>query len=120
MPCLSINGNIYPCFRFAPHTMSSRDLDFHVGDVWNGFDHKEKFKEVRSQTREKISDEECLNCPVESTCSWCIGGSFADKGCFYRGKNICKVHKIQSKWAHAYWEEYKKLEGNEEYSPLIS
>jgi uncharacterized protein len=106
MPCLSINGKIYPCFRFMPHTMSSRELDFHVGDVWNGFDHKERFGLVRSQVRTKISKPECLECPVESSCAWCIGGAFAEKGEFYRQTNICETHKIQAKWADEYWRIY--------------
>ena len=111
MPCLSINGKIYPCFRFTPNTMHSRKLDFYVGDVWNGLNHKERFEMVRSHTRGKISPEKCLSCSVESSCAWCIGGAFAEKGEFYRQTNICEVHKLQSKWARKYWEEYDKLEG---------
>ena len=117
MPCLCINGKIYPCFRFMPHTMSSRDIDFHVGDIWNGFDHKERFQTVRDQCRSKISTKECMECPVESNCAWCIGGAFADKGTFYRPMNICKAHKATSKWAEIYWKEFKRLEGHEDYYP---
>lgn len=115
MPCLGINGKIYPCFRFMPHSMSRRELDFHVGDVWNGFDHKERFQIVRDQTRNKISPKECLECLDESSCAWCIGGAFSENGKFYRQTNICKIHKIQTKWARIYWEEFEKLEGNKEY-----
>ncbi|GBR73653.1 radical SAM/SPASM domain-containing protein [Candidatus Termititenax aidoneus] len=115
MPCLSINGKIYPCFRFSPNTMHSRKLDFYVGDIWHGFSHKERFEMVRQQTRQKISPQKCLECPVESACAWCIGGAFAEKGEFYRPTNICEVHKLQSKWAHKYWEEYDKLEGTKSF-----
>ncbi|MDR1323425.1 MAG: 4Fe-4S cluster-binding domain-containing protein [Candidatus Margulisbacteria bacterium] len=115
MPCLSINGKIYPCFRFSPNTMHSRKLDFYVGDVWNGLNHKERFEMVRQQTRKKISPEKCIECPVESACAWCIGGAFAEKGEFYRQTNICEVHKLQSKWSRRYWEEYDKLEGTKSF-----
>jgi uncharacterized protein len=115
MPCLSINGKIYPCFRFSPNTMHSRKLDFYVGDVWNGLDHKERFEIVRQQTRKKISPEKCLNCEVESACAWCIGGAFAERGEFYRQTNICEVHKLQSKWSRRYWEEYDRLEGTKSF-----
>jgi uncharacterized protein len=115
MPCLSINGKIYPCFRFSPNTMHNRKLDFYVGDVWNGLNHKERFEIVRQQTRKKISPEKCLNCEVESACAWCIGGAFAEKGEFYRTVNICEVHKLQSKWSRKYWEEYDKLEGTKSF-----
>jgi uncharacterized protein len=111
MPCLSINGKIYPCFRFTPNTMHSRSIDLSVGDVWNGLNHKENFELVRQQTRRKISPPKCLDCPIESNCAWCIGGAFAEKGEFYRQINICEVHKLQSKWSEKYWEEYDRLEG---------
>lgn len=110
MPCLSINGKIYPCFRFTPNTMHKNDLDFSVGDVWTGLTRKENFEIVRKQTRDKISPQKCKDCSVESNCAWCIGGAFAEKGEFYRQTNICEVHKLQSKWAAKYWEEYKKRE----------
>jgi uncharacterized protein len=115
MPCLSINGKIYPCFRFSPNTMHSRSLDFYVGDIWHGLNHKERFEIVRQQTRKKISPQKCLDCPVESNCAWCIGGAFAEKGEFYRTTNICEVHKLQSKWSRRYWEEYDKLEGTKSF-----
>lgn len=115
MPCLGINGAIYPCFRFMPHTMSSRDLDLRVGDVWKGFYQKENFRKVRECTREKISDKECMECSVESSCAWCIGGAYAEKGQFYRQKNICNVHKVIAKWADTYWREYERLTGSRDY-----
>jgi uncharacterized protein len=110
MPCLSINGKIYPCFRFTPNTMHSRNLDFSVGDIWTGLTRKENFEIVRKQTRDKISPQKCKECSVESNCAWCIGGAFAEKGEFYRQTNICEIHKMQSKWAEKYWDEYNKLE----------
>ena len=116
MPCLSINGKIYPCFRFSPNTMHNRNLDFYVGDIWNGLNHKERFTQVREQTRGNISPQKCLECPVESACAWCIGSAFAEKGEFYRQTNICEVHKLQSKWARKYWEEYDKLEGTKSFN----
>ncbi|MDR1323047.1 MAG: hypothetical protein LBK68_01265 [Candidatus Margulisbacteria bacterium] len=115
MPCLSINGKIYPCFRFTPNTMHNKDLDFNVGDVWQGLIHKDRFQIVRAQTREKISPKMCKECAVESSCAWCIGGSFAEKGEFCRQTNICEIHKRQAKWARKYWEEYDKLEGTKTF-----
>lgn len=106
MPTLGVNGKIYPCFRFMPHTMHSRELDLAVGDVWNGFDHKENFKLVRDQTRSKISEAKCLACDIETSCSWCIGGAYSEAGRFYRQTNICEVIKVQTKWAKEYWRLY--------------
>jgi uncharacterized protein len=118
MPCLSINGKIYPCFRFTPNTMHNRDLDFNVGDVWQGLIHKDRFQIVRAQTRKKISPKMCKDCAVESSCAWCIGSAFAEKGEFYRQTNICEIHKRQAKWARKYWEEYDKLEGTKTFDDV--
>lgn len=114
MPCLSINGKIYPCFRFTPNTMTSRELDFHVGDVWKGINHKERFRQVKTQTRDMISPSKCFDCPTESNCAWCIGGAFAEEGKFYRTTNLCEVHKIIDRHSRAYWNAYNSLKGIDE------
>jgi uncharacterized protein len=111
MPALGINGKIYPCFRYLPHTSFDNRDDFNVGDVDNGFIRKDRFKLVRSKTREKISDDECKNCPIESMCPYCIGGCYAEFGEFKRTKYICEVAKLQDKYTKLYWREYDKLEG---------
>lgn len=108
MPALSPNGKIYPCFRFMPHTMSDSKFDFYVGDVWNGFNHKERFDLVKKQTRGEISEDKCKDCSIESSCAWCVAGAFSECGKFYRQTYICEVHKIQSKWAEIYWREYDR------------
>jgi uncharacterized protein len=108
MPCLSVNGKIYPCFRFAPHTMHDRAYDFNVGDIWEGFSRKDRFCTVRDQTRGKISPNKCMTCEHESSCAWCIGGSYAETGEFARQTYICEVHKLQSKWAKIYQERLQK------------
>jgi uncharacterized protein len=117
MPTLTINGKIYPCFRFTPNTMHNREkFDFYVGDVWNGFNHKERFKEVRDQTRRKISPEKCKICPAESSCAWCIGGAFSETGTFWRQTNICEIKKLQDKWSRIYWERYDNWEKSKQIS----
>lgn len=110
MPTLSINGKIYPCFRFAPNTMSTRNYDFNVGDVWSGLNKKYNFELVRQQTRGKISPLKCRECDTETTCAWCIGGSYAEKGEFYRQTYICDIKKVINKWSRIYWDEFDKTE----------
>lgn len=106
MPTLGVNGKIYPCFRFMPHTMHDRNYDMSVGDIWEGFSRKENFNRVREQVRSKISEPKCMVCDIESSCAWCIGGAFSESGRFYRQTNICDVIKIQAKWAKDYWRRY--------------
>lgn len=111
MPTLFTNGKIYPCFRFTPNTMTNTLFDFHCGDVINGLDHKEKFREIKSFTRGKISNKNCLECTCESSCAWCVGGAFSETGKIYRQTYICEVKKIIDKHAHNYWEIFDKERG---------
>ena len=111
MPTITPNGRIYPCFRFVPISQTQATEDMHIGDIWEGFNRLETTKVVQNCTRSKISPEKCFECPVESSCSWCIAGAYQESGRFYRQDNLCEVHPIQVKWARKYWDEYRRLEG---------
>ena len=112
MPALAIDGRIYPCFRWLPHTQQEAGV-MSVGDVENGFNHKENFKKVREGayrcncTRE----EKCRDCEYESACPYCIGGCYAEFGDFIRTTHICEVAKLQVKWARYYWTKYLEMKG---------
>jgi len=108
MPCLSLNGKIYPCFRFTPNTMHKDNIDFSVGDVTNGLNRKDRFEIVRQQTREKISPDSCKFCDVESSCAWCIGGTYSEFGEFSRNTNLCRIKKLIDKYSRIYWKRYNE------------
>lgn len=113
MPSVGMTGKIYPCFRWLPHTMTdyTKHADNHiVGDVWNGFNHKERFREVKTQTRRKISSKYCLSCLVEGGCSYCIAGCHSEFNAFKRTEHICTITKLRIKWARIYWHEYEELD----------
>ena len=124
MPCLGINGNIYPCFRWAPHTQpKDKPEPIVVGDVHKGMYNKAGFELVRKMsTRDNCTkDSKCRTCIYESACSYCIGGCYAETGDFIRLTYICEITKIQSKWAKVYWNEYNKLKGIPlEYNELFT
>lgn len=113
MPCLAVNGKIYPCFRFVPNTLFDDSRDMSVGDVWNGFNRKSSFEKVRSFTRKNLSEDRCKSCGIESTCSWCIGGTYAETGKFYRNTNLCRIRYLIDKYSKKYWNRYY---GWEKYS----
>ena len=112
MPGVSVNGRIYPCFRFFPVTMVDEKFDFHVGDVWRGMYRKDRFLEVRQQSRSKISPEKCKECSIESSCAWCIGGAFSETGTFWRPTALCRIKTMTDKWARIYWDMYNKEKDN--------
>ncbi|MBN2536267.1 MAG: 4Fe-4S cluster-binding domain-containing protein [Spirochaetales bacterium] len=110
MPCLDVDGKIYPCFRFVPQNYRQPDIKpFIVGDIWDGFYKKENFEIIRLQSRGKISCEKCLTCEVETSCAWCIAGAYGETGEFFRQTYICEINKIQSYWAKKYWEVHDGL-----------
>jgi uncharacterized protein len=85
--------------------------DFHVGNVNDGFNRKDRFIIVREATRDKVSPDKCKACPIESMCPYCIGGCYAEFGEFKRTTYICELAKVQDKYTKLYWREYDKLEG---------
>lgn len=112
MPALSVDGNIYPCIRWLPHTQVDK-TDFIIGTAKDGFTHKENYLKVRQGAyRENCSkDEKCRTCPVESACSYCIGGCYSEFGEFRRTTYICEVTRLLVKWSRCYWDRYNELEG---------
>jgi uncharacterized protein len=115
MPCLGINGNIYPCFRWAPHTQTICNSEpFVAGNVSEGITNFDAFRNVATGAYKCncTKEERCRSCEYESACSYCIGGCYAEYGEFRRTTHICEITKLQCKWAKVYWNEYSKLEGS--------
>ena len=113
MPALSIDGNIYPCFRWLPHTQNGQSGVMCVGNVEEGFINSENFRRV-SEGAYRVNctrEQKCLECEFEPCCPYCIGGCYAEKGDFIRSTYICEITKLQCKWARIYWKEYCKLKG---------
>lgn len=115
MPTLSIDGEIYPCFRWLPHTQKDLSLskNFLVGTAEEGFFDKSSFDRVREATKRNISSHYCLDCECEPGCPYCVAGCFSEFGEFKRTEFICKISKIRNKWARFYWSVIEKENRNE-------
>ena len=113
MPCLSLDGLIYPCFRWLPISMpDGKAPELAIsGDVnkeeWY-FDKMDYILE-KSKRSECTKDPKCIICEYEPCCPFCIGGCYAEFGDFIRTTYICEITKIQAKWAEIYWREYESL-----------
>ena len=108
MPALSLDGVIYPCFRWLPMTQKNKDRtkDYIIGDINNGLYHKEKGRIVSAQTPRAMSTERCLNCKHCDGCPYCIAGCFCEFGKFKRTEYVCDLWKLQVKFSNYYWEKY--------------
>lgn len=101
MLCLSPNGVIYPCVRYAPSSIGSDAAAFDIGNVIEGIGTsptwKERINTLRSITRQSQSSDECLNCPVADGCGWCSAYNYE---CFgtanKRATYICCMHKARA------------------------
>lgn len=110
MPALSIDGLVYPCFRWLPHTQKQSGL-FSVGNVSQGLTNKENFDKVSEGAYRCncTKDEMCKTCEYESACAYCIGGCYAEFDSFKRTTHICDVTKIQCEAAKKYWKKIEEL-----------
>lgn len=111
---LSIDGNIYPCFRWLPHTQSGKEDAFVCGSADRGMYNKDAFRRVREGAYRAscTKEEKCRTCEYESSCPYCIGGCFAEFGEFRRTTHICRITKIQCAAAEKYWQAYDMQGGN--------
>jgi len=112
MPTLSLDGSIYPCFRWLPHTQkdTEKSSEMKVGDVFSGLNNKSAFAKVRDATRKSISPQKCLDCEFEPMCAYCVAGCFSEFGSFKRTIFICEIAKLMAKWTDYYWQSYDALE----------
>lgn len=112
MPALGIDGRIYPCFRFLPHTQEGESPVI-CGDVDKGMYNKGAFKLVceASYRANCTTKEECRNCGCESGCTYCIAGCYSELGAFRRQTYICEFTQIQCEYAKKYWEKMEATNG---------
>ncbi len=104
MPALGVDGRIYPCFRFLPHTQE-QGSPLVCGDVERGLWNKRAFSDVckAAYRCNCTSKRECRECECESACAYCIAGCYSEYGEFRRQTHICQITQIQVEFARKYW-----------------
>lgn len=102
-------GNMYPCVRFMPHSLS-RHPARPIGSVFRGFD-EDALRAYQCLRKSLQSPAECLACDAQQRCAWCTGFNYeaADSDTmFQRMTYICEMHRAQHR-ANAYlWEQLEK------------
>lgn len=114
MLCLTPNGVITPCLRFASSSLGDELGDISIGDIHNGLGnvtcHKNNIIDLNSITRRSQSTDECFNCPVATGCGWCTALNYQETGSINkRVTYICEMHRAASLVNVYYWNKvYKK------------
>ncbi|MBO5033161.1 MAG: radical SAM peptide maturase, CXXX-repeat target family [Lachnospiraceae bacterium] len=108
MLALGVDGKIFPCMRYCAYSLNNKK-EYCIGDVNEGIDF-EKLRPFQSVSYEYQSDEECLNCPVATGCSFCQGFNYDEAHSdtiFERAKYICKMHKARVRANNYYFARLK-------------
>lgn len=101
MIALDPDGRIFPCIRYMESALGTEVEPLCIGDVDNGIGKCAKCQKCLSMlkgiTRSSQSTEECMNCPVGSSCAWCSGYNYQRFGTLnHRATFICWMHKAES------------------------
>lgn len=98
MFALDYQGKVYPCIRFMESSLNGEMPGYVVGDIETGIGNTEEYKNkldaLHTLTKEQQSEQKCLDCPIESGCSWCTGYHYQHFGTIAkRAVYICDMHK---------------------------
>ena len=101
MIAIDPKGDYYPCIRFMPTSIGHELKPIKLGNVNHGFlfteEEKENYKQLLKCTRSKLSNKECLECPIGGGCSWCLGYCYEYYGNLNQKTNfICEVYKMEA------------------------
>ena len=108
MPTMSIEGDVYPCFRWLPASQNGDRGIMSAGNVNNNDLDTEIFKFVQVASKRRICtrNSECFNCPYDLVCPYCIAGGYAEYSTFWRPTHICRITKIRCRHSEDYWRRY--------------
>jgi uncharacterized protein len=109
MLAIDSKGNFYPCHRFTPPSLNSRQ-GIPVGNCFEGID-TNRLRPFLSLDRVTQSPEECMQCNVASGCAWCQGFNYDSAGSptiFERATFLCRMHKARVRANNYYWHTLEK------------
>lgn len=121
MLAFDINGDIYPCTRYAPISMGREQEPFIIGHCDRGIEvlpgECEICERLRNITRRSQSTDECFNCPIAKGCSWCTAYNYQVFGTpDKRATFTCCMHRAASLANVYYWNKLaRKLQSEERF-----
>lgn len=101
MLSFEIDGTVLPCMRYSTLSIPTEERPlFRIGDVENGIgilsDDRDHLNALQTITRQSQSEQKCLDCPINSGCSWCTAYNYQRTGTpNKRVTYICDMHKAR-------------------------
>lgn len=97
MLALDYKGDYYTCIRFMASSLGDDVPAKPIGDVNSGLfatqEQKDFIKDLQNLTATSQSTEECINCSIQSGCSWCTAYNYQKFGDINkRATFICPIH----------------------------
>ncbi|MCL2050518.1 MAG: radical SAM peptide maturase, CXXX-repeat target family [Lachnospiraceae bacterium] len=105
-------GKLYPCIRFMKYSLDNKN-EISFGDIYKGVD-TDKIRPFLSLNTKYQSKQECIDCSVSSSCSFCPGYNYdisKNDTLFERATTICEMHKARVKANRYYWARLYNLHG---------
>lgn len=101
MMAIDYQGNIYPCIRFMKSSLGCDAVPYQIGNVFGGLytneiekDRKKEMEALANGAAITNTKEECLSCPIRSSCSWCSAYNYQYHGSLAKRTTfICQTHK---------------------------
>lgn len=115
MRSIDVDGGIYPCFRLSPYSLNEPSpfrMDKSLTD--------ESSRALNMFNAYDAAPKKCLECPIMSSCSMCVGGAWEEKkSIFWRTTHHCEFQKIQYKWAVELNNAIARDKGDEEIKNVL-
>jgi len=93
MRTIDIDGEVYPCMRFAPFNLDGSDKRFNLND-------KTIRRVMKLYNNYDSAPQKCLSCELLSACPMCVGGAYNEsKQIYNRTTHHCEFVKLQYKYA---------------------
>jgi uncharacterized protein len=109
MPTVSLDGNIYPCFRMVPGHNNLRDsTNYASGNVNTSIlEHEDLLKKLNENScavNMKV-EKKCETCNLFSSCEHCAADCVNETdGTLTKTSSICNFHRVEVYYAQLYWE----------------
>jgi len=116
MPALSLDGNVYPCFRMVPGSNHIRNAEKYAQGTFDDILRNEKqLIELNVNSRAvnmKLKDK-CETCKLFVTCPHCAADCVNEEGgTLTKTTSVCNYIRLEVYYARKYWTKIKSLYPN--------